>query len=280
MAQVNPLWAFGSALAYVGLVILVDSLRFDAAGRMVLAPRQPFARWAQVVAVSRAFLYALPASAGADGAIWFKLRRHGWSHASCVQVLLMTRLLGVGVWSLAAAFSLFACPSTADMLVRAPAWLRQPLTWALIGLVVLGLAGAAPKLLSKFKQQGLDSFSRKHLLVGVGLAILSALVNAGGVLAAARAMHISMTLGLALGFMAFFNFAMILPISLGGFGLQEALLLTLGTGLGCSAPDLLACSAIVHLQRLLLALVGGVVLLMERGRPQSSAVQGTGFSHT
>ena len=35
-----------------------------------------------------------------------------------------------------------------------------------------------------------------------------------------------------LGLMAFFNFAMILPVSLGGFGLQEALVLLLGLPLG------------------------------------------------
>jgi hypothetical protein len=59
-----------------------------------------------------------------------------------------------------------------------------------------------------------------------------------------------------MGLLAFFNFAMVLPISLGGFGLQEALVLGLGLPLGYPAPALLAFSILLHCQRLVLSLTG------------------------
>ena len=64
---------------------------------------------------------------------------------------------------------------------------------------------------------------------------------------------------------------MVLPISLGGFGLQEALVLRLGLPLGFSASHLLVFSALLHLQRVMLALVGGLIFL--KGEPADVAIR-------
>lgn len=272
MARVDLGWALGSVVAYTVLVAVVESLRFALAARMIQAPQPGFASWVRTTLESRAFMYALPASAGSDGVVWLRLRGLGWSHSSCAYVLLFTRVLGVGVWALAGAASLSLSPPMSTLLLRAPPLLRDPMGWAGAGLLAIGAVLLTPILLPRFRQLDHAPNGLPRFLAALSLAVVSAAVNAAGVMAAAKAAHAPLSFDQALGLMAFFNFAMILPISLGGFGLQEALFLMFGSLAGFSAPAMFVCSALVHCQRLGLAATGVFAFLM--GRTPAAAPEG------
>ena len=96
--------------------------------------------------------------------------------------------------------------------------------------------------------------------------------TAGCVMMGARSAGLPFDLLTCLGLLAWFNFAMALPISLGGLGLQEALVLRLGLPLGIPAASLLAFSALLHLMRAALAVTGGIVSAASRNREARPAL--------
>jgi uncharacterized membrane protein YbhN (UPF0104 family) len=247
--------AAGSVALFVLGNLVVESLRLLAAGRLLQEHQPRFTQWLTLFAESRPFYYLLPAAAGAEGMVWIRLRQFQWSHASCGFVVFITRLVGVATWALAAALAM-GNPSSAALLARAPAFMRSPGLWSAMGALVLLATVLVPGWMSRWKQLPVRDRRAKAMAAVVLLSLTSATVNVLAVHAGALAAHTSLGLTGTAGLLAFFNFAMILPISLGGFGLQEALVLGLGLPLGYTAPALLAFSIVMHFQRLTLSLTG------------------------
>lgn len=261
MLRVDLSWALPSLLLYPALIIPVEAARYWLAGKL-LKERQPtLGRWIQLYGESRPFFYLLPAAVGAEGLVWLRLRGHDWRHVSCGFVLFLTRLAGAGVWALLAGFALHRSDPSARILARTPAFLQGPLPWVLLGIIVLAGTVLAPKLSARFRRLPMAPGGAVAMMGLLLLAFISALVSGLSVQAAGQAARIPIPLLTALGFLAFFNFAMVLPISLGGFGLQEALILLLGLSQGWPVPALLTFSAVIHMQRLGLAAVGLAVFL-------------------
>jgi uncharacterized membrane protein YbhN (UPF0104 family) len=249
-----PLAASSVALFVLGN-LLIEPLRLLAAGRL-LRERQPrFTQWLNLYAESRPFYYVLPAAAGAEGMVWLRLRQFQWGHASCGFVVFITRLVGVSTWALAAALAV-GSPGSAALLAQAPAFMRSPSLWGTMGALVLVASILAPGWMRRWKHLPVRDQRAKAMTAVVLLSPASAMVNVLAVHAGALAAHTSLGLVETAGLLGFFNFAMILPVSLGGFGLQEALVLGLGLPLGYPAPALLAFSIVMHFQRLALSITG------------------------
>lgn len=266
LLRVDRSWALPSIILYPALIIPVEAARYCLAGRL-LQERQPtLGRWIQLYGESRPFFYLLPAAVGAEGLVWLRLRDLQWRHASCGFVLLLTRLAGVGVWALLAGLALHGRDPSAHLLARAPGFLQRPLPWLLLGLAVMAGTALAPALSARFRRVPAAPGGTLAMLGLLFLALVSALVSGLSAQAASQAARTPIPLLTALGFLAFFNFAMVLPISLGGFGLQEALILAMGLPMGWPAPALLAFSAVIHMQRLGLAAVGLAMFLGGPGR--------------
>lgn len=254
--QVEPRLALGSVLLYALGAASIESARLAFSGRLVAEPRVGYGGWLRLFMVSRPFFYFLPASAGAEGRVWLGLRRRHWRHGSCGFALLLNRSIGVGGWALAAAFALSYPGGTGLMLRQAPTWLRSPWPWGIGGGCVLAACLLAPSIHGLLRALPSPPGQGRSLL-GLALTTLaSILVTALAALMAAAAAGTPLTLDQALGLIAIFNFAMVLPISLGGFGLQEALVLSLGLGLGYPPAALIAFSTLLHAQRLVLSLAG------------------------
>ncbi len=265
--------AFASTGLYALAVIPIEAARFCFAGKLLREDQPPFRRWVRIYGESRPFFFLLPASVGAEGLVWVRLRQYHWRHGSCGFVVLLTRLVGVGVWALVAALALRFPDGAGRILDQAPALLRRPSPWAGLGLLMLGGALLAPAALRRFKGLAVGPRRAGPLAGMLAFSAASALITGLSVQAAGLAAHTPISLPAALGFMAFFNFAMVLPVSLGGSGLQEALILGLGLPMGYPAPALVAFSAVIHLQRLGLAMVGLAMFLLDRAEdPPSHAL--------
>ena len=265
-------WAIGAVLLYVPLCVLAESARLWAAGRRVAAPSLDIREWASAFLASRPWFYLLPASAGADGMIWYRLRRRGWSHGGCGYAVLAVRFWGLALWAIVAGLTLLAAPEIRNILSGTPGWLSSPWLWFGGGCLALLACVLAPHWLARKEHVDLKDAGPMDPLLNLGLAFLSASITAGCVWMAARAAGLPFSLPACFGLLAWLNFAMALPISLGGLGLQEALVLRLGLPLGLPAATLLAFSGIVHLMRILLAITGGLSGLASSHRPTSGPV--------
>ena len=264
----DPWLAAGSVALFLAAIIPLETSRFLGAGRL-LGERQPgYARWLRIYLQGRPFFYLLPAAVGSEGIVWIRLRKFHWRHASCGFTVLLTRLFGVGAWALAAGVSLAAPGGAAAILRGLPSWMGHPWPWLGLGLLVLGMSILAPWFMSRFR--GLPMAAGR----GRTLAFVACCTGASLVLStlaaglAASAAGTPFSFAAVAGLLALFNFAMVLPISLGGFGVQEALVLRLGLPMGYAASHLLIFSAILHFQRIMLAVAGGLVFL--KGDPDQA----------
>ena len=251
-------WAVGAVAIYVPLCVLAESARLWAAGSRVAAPPLGIREWASAFLASRPWFYLLPASAGADGMIWYRLRRRGWSHGGCGYAVLAVRFWGLGLWAVVAGLTLIAAPETRGLLSGTPGWLSSPRLWLGGGAAALAACVLAPHWLAHKEHVDLKAVGPADPLLNLGLALISASITAACVWMAARATGLPFSLPACFGLLAWLNFAMALPISLGGLGLQEALVLRLGLPMGLPAATLLAFSGIVHLMRITLAAAGGL----------------------
>lgn len=261
--QVHPSWALGSVLAYLPLCILAESARLWAAGRRVAAPALPIQDWSAAFLESRPWFYLLPAAAGADAVIWYHLRKRGWHHGGCGFTVLSVRLWGLALWALVAGLTLSVVPVTRNILLGIPNWMTSGPAWLGGGCAAVVVCVIAPHWLARKEHIDLQRLAPSDPVLHLTLAFLSALVTGVCVWMAAKAAGLPFSLPTCLGLLAWLNFAMALPISLGGLGLQEALVLRLGLPMGLPAASLLAFSAIIHLMRILLALAGGLAILLD-----------------
>ena len=264
--RIHTGWAAGAVLAYLPFCVLAESTRLWAAGRRIAAPPLRIREWAAAFLESRPWFYLLPAATGADAVVWYHLRKRGWSHGGCGFTVLSVRLWGLALWALVAGFTLFTVPETRSILAGMPGWIAAPYLWAAGGCAAVIACTIAPHWLARKEHVDLGRIPHSDPLLHLGLAALSALVTGSCVWMAARATGLPFSLPACLGLLAWLNFAMALPISLGGLGLQEALVLRLGLPLGLPAATLLAFSGIVHLMRALLALGGGLAAVLDSQR--------------
>lgn len=264
-------WALGAVLLYVPLCVFAESARLWAAGRRIAAPPLNIGEWAVAFLVSRPWFYLLPASAGADGMIWYRLRQRGWSHGGCGYTVLAVRFWGLSLWALVAGLTLTMAPETRSLFSGTPGWLSSPFLWLGGGSLALIACVVAPHWLARKEHVDLKDADKMDPLLNLGLALFSASITAGCVWMAAKATGLPFSLPTCFGLLAWLNFAMALPISLGGLGLQEALVLRLGLPLGFPAATLLAFSGIVHLMRAILALAGGLAAFGGKARPTADS---------
>jgi uncharacterized membrane protein YbhN (UPF0104 family) len=269
--RIHTAWALGAVAVYVPLCVLAESARLWAAGKRVAAPALSLREWMVAFLASRPWFYLLPASAGADGMIWYRLRRRGWSHGGCGYAVLAVRFWGLAVWAIVAGCALRLAPQTRGILMGAPAWTASPWLWLAGGFLALAGCIAAPHWLARKEHVDLNPAAPMEPLADFGLTLLSAAVTAGCVWMAAKAGSLPFGLWSCFGLLAWLNFAMALPLSLGGLGLQEALVLRLGLPLGLGPAPLLAFSGIVHLMRAAMALAGGLTALGSEARSLNGA---------
>lgn len=257
-------WAIAAVLAYLPLSVGAESVRLWAAGRRVASPYLHLYEWSAAFLESRPWFYLLPASAGADAVIWYRLRKCGWSHGECGFTVISVRLWGLALWALIAGLTLALVPESRTILSGIPRWGSSWPLWLGGGCLALITCVIAPHWLAQKQHIGLRNLPFTDPLVHLLLAIISAFVTGGCVWMAAWAAGLPFSLPACLGLLAWLNFAMALPISLGGLGLQEALVLRLGLPMGLPAATLLAFSAIVHLMRATLALAGGLAIFLNK----------------
>jgi uncharacterized membrane protein YbhN (UPF0104 family) len=265
MTRVDPGLTVLSVLVFLAGTTILESLRLAAAGSLLRERPPSFPAWLRLYLESRPFFYLLPGAVAAEGMVWMRLRQFQWRHVSCGFAVLSTRIWGVAVWGIAAAFALARPNGTSAMLAQAPAWMRNPWVWlAGAGFTVIA-AALAPWAMGRWKGLPVVEHTGLPLLWMALSSAGSAGVITIAVLLASRAAGTPLPFHAALGLMAIFNFAMVLPISLGGLGLQEALAALLGPVFGYSLPAMIAFSALMHLQRVVLSLAGLGIFLA--GRP-------------
>lgn len=235
-------------------MMTVEAGRLWSTGRMLKEQQPGFGAWVQMFIETRPFLYLLPASLGTEGMLWVRLRRSAWTHVSCGFVLFLTRMVGMGMWACAAGWAL-SSPSG----IRLPMTIQgfqSPTIWWIGGITALVASAFIPLLLERYKGLALRDGAFLAFATLQVFSLASLLLNTGMVYWAGRAAHLPITPLSTLGLLALLNFAMVLPISIGGFGLQETLLLAVGLPLGFAVPALLAFSTLIHAQRLGLILAG------------------------
>jgi len=261
LGRADPFWcALSVGVALVG-VALFETLRLRAAGLLLTETQPRFLPWLGLFFESRAFLYLLPSGLGQEGYLWWKLRKRGWNHSSCVFLVLVVRITGLAFWVLAMAWALRAPAFLAASRNLLPGPLAYPLAWALLGAALLLASWALSSILvrlGRLQKPGTSWAPWAGLLPATGGNLLTCALAFH---LAARAFGLSFSLGQAAGTLTLIFLGMVLPISLAGLGLQEALLLMVGRGLGMAAGPLLGLSCLLHLQRLVPALVGLLVML-------------------
>lgn len=270
-AHLHPNWAITAVLAYLPLCVSAESLRLWASGRRVASPPLHIREWCSAYLESRPWFYLLPAAAGADGVIWYHLRSRGWQHGGCGYTVISVRLWGLAFWALVAGLTLRSVPEIYNILTGIPGWLTSWPLWFFGGCAALALCTATPHWLAHKAHINLQRIPPTDPALHLLLALNSALVTGMCVWMGAKAAGLPFSLPVCLGLLAWLNFAMALPISLGGLGLQEALVLRLGMPMGLPAASLLAFSAIIHLMRIVLALGGGLAILLSASRATSDS---------
>jgi len=252
--QIDSLQAFASILCYIVLMMAVEAGRLWSAGRMLKEHQPGFFSWVRMFSETRPFLYLLPASVGTEGMLWVRLRQSAWNHISCGFVLFLTRMVGMGMWACAAGCALSGATGIGTALPAS--MFRSPMIWWIGGITTLVASAFLPLLLEHYRGLVLRDGAMGAFLTLQVLSLGSLVLNTGLVFWAGRAAHIPISPLTALGLLALLNFAMVLPISIGGFGLQETLVIAVGVPLGFAVPALLAFSTLIHAQRLGLILTG------------------------
>jgi uncharacterized membrane protein YbhN (UPF0104 family) len=261
-------WAGLSVAVIILGLAPVEAARLRCAGALLAEDQPGFARWFEIFLSSRPFFYILPAAVGAEAMVWARLRQFRWDHRSCGFVVLATRIWGMSAWSLAAALALGQFPGFGPILARAPLWAQQSGFWMAAGGTLAAASILLPVFLAGRQGVGFAPRGWKGALAIVAATLTSVLATSLSAQLASWAAGTPFTFIQSMGLLAFFNFSMVLPISLGGLGLQEALILFLGVPMGYRPEALVAFSVLLHLQRLALCGLGlGVFLTVRRNAP-------------
>ena len=118
---------------------------------------------------------------------------------------------------------------------------------------------------------------RHHLptiFAAIGVSAVLQFLFAAYYALASIAMGIPIDLIYFVLFLPLITLVTMLPISLGGLGLREALMVGLFGAVGISQTDVLSVSLTIHLINTLLSLWGGALLVRQSFRPQAEATGG------
>ncbi len=248
------------ATASIGLFVVgslvIESVRLIFAGRLLLEQQPRAIEWLRIFAGSRPFFYLAPGAMASEGMVWLRLRRLQWRHASCGFVVVITRVWGVAAWGCTAGFALSYPKGTVAVLAKLPPWVHVPAVWTVGAFLAALAAASAPVMMRRFGGLRVRSDIVATTLAMALASAFAVLVVGLSVWLAGVAAGTPLPFHSALGLMAIFNFAMIVPLSFGGFGLQEALVLLVGLSYGYPASGLVVFAMVIHLQRLALSLVG------------------------
>jgi len=252
----HPAWVLASLLVFLGGIGLFDAFRLSASGSLVMDPSPPLGRWVLLNLTSRAFLYLLPSGVGQEGYLWLKLRNYGWKHGSCAFVVVLIRTTGLAFWCLALANALRSPAFQQSTLWVLRGNLSRPGAWAGAGALLFSVSLLLPFILGRLGRLEGYSSSVKAWAVLLLSTVGTAFTCAAAFELAGRAFGISFGLAQAAGCTTLLFVGMVLPISLGGIGVQEGILLMVGKGLGMPPGAVLGLSCILHLQRLAMTLLG------------------------
>jgi len=275
-AFLNLDWGLASLsiLLFVPATGLAESARLQWSGAWLALPQPGYRAWLLVYLESRPFFLLLPAAVGSEAIIWLRLRQHGWDNSASGFVILAGRIWGAGVWGLGAAIALASFQGFGMILAASSAVLIRPGFWVGSAGGLLLISASLPGWLARRHGWSIRSDSVR-ILGTLILTVGCAAIAVGTAWIAARAAGLPFTIIQIMGLLAFFNFSMLLPISLGGFGLQEAIILFLGRSLGFAPQPLLAFSALLHIQRLVLSGVGlGCFLRGQRKTAPEGSISG------
>lgn len=207
--------------------------------------------WCTVFLRSRPWAYLLPISVAGEAAMLL----HGkQTSRSAIRTLVSVRLLGLFLWAL-------WCGAASSQAAVFPLLNHLPPPIA-SGEFWMSLGGIGLCCFLIYERAN----KRPFPIVSIALALASTILVALTTKLAAAATGVNLGLLDILGFLALLNFALVLPISLGGIGVQEGILLIMNANAGIPAESLLAFSLLLHLQRIVLASIGILPVFAESKR--------------
>jgi uncharacterized membrane protein YbhN (UPF0104 family) len=271
------LWWFLAAIGLQVVQVTICALRWQAILRAISTPL-PFLRAASLFLIGNFFGQILPGAVGGDAVRIVATRRAGLNLMASINSVMLERAATVYalvlLTTLAEPALLSRLPATAGL------WLFPALTLgATLGLLFLAELDRMPlswrqwKLVRGFVQLAADTracFLRPN--------------NALPILAIALVGHINLAvlmwvLGLGIGAPVGLIDCLVLvppvilvatlPISIAGWGAREVAMITVFGLIGVPAAQATAMSVLFGLSTILIALPGGILLLMERKAVQS-----------
>jgi len=105
----------------------------------------------------------------------------------------------------------------------------------------------------------INAISKKHLLIAFGYSVIAHFVEILAVYALSQALSIDINLGVFLIIVPFVFLSSLLPISLGGMGLMEGILVFLLVKFGVTSSDAVLLAFLFLFNRLFVNMFGGIV---------------------
>lgn len=249
---VSPVLAVFSSLLYLAVLSCMEGWRYWVEARRQGIEAQGLAYWTRAFMRSRPWVFLLPVAIAAEAAMYLGGKSAGCKSRPMIRTLVGVRLLGLLIWVMLCGLSLDS-PAVAALLHTLPVIVSNSSVW--LGFSILGIV----IFLAFERRQG-----RSMPWKSIGLALLSAVLLSGVTELSAVAAGVPLSMMEVIGFLGLLNFALVLPISLGGLGIQEALLLNMCSQTGAQAEQILTLSILLHLQRIFLALIGGFMQISHR----------------
>lgn len=248
----SPALAVFSSLLYLAVLSGMEGWRYWVEARRQGIEAQGLAYWTRAFMRSRPWVFLLPVAIAAEAAMYLGGKNAGCESRPMIRVLVDVRLMGLLIWALLCGLSLNS-PAATTLFQTLPVLVSNASVW--LGFSIVGIV----IFLAFERRQG-----RAMPWKSVGLAFLSALLLSGVTELSAVAAGVPLSMIEVIAFLAILNFALVLPISLGGLGIQEALLFHMCSQTGAHAEQILTLSILLHLQRVLLALIGGFMQISHR----------------
>jgi uncharacterized membrane protein YbhN (UPF0104 family) len=265
-------WFCAAAFALQVVQIAICALRWQAVLRAIRA-RMPFLRAAGLFMIGNFFGQILPGAVGGDAVRVLATRRAGLDFGHAINSVMLERAATVYALVL---LTTLAEPAMLQRLSDAPGlWLFPGLTvGATIGLVLLAELDRLPfswrrwKLVRAFVQLAADTRAC-FLKPGNAVRIL-AIALFGHVNLAILMWVLALGIGAPVGVVDCLVLVppvilvATLPISIAGWGAREVAMITVFGLIGVPAAQATAISVLFGLSTMLIALPGGVLLLLER----------------
>lgn len=241
-------------LVYIPVLVSIEGVRYWTEARRQGIFGISCLNWCLTFLRSRPWAYLLPVSIAGEAAMLLHRKQTSWNIRSAIRALVSVRLLGLFIWAI-------WCGAASNQVAIFPLLNHFPLPIAADKLWV-GLGGIGLSLFVIYERANHRSFPIASIVLAAASTVLVAVTTQ----LAATAAGVSLGWLDILGFLALLNFALVLPVSLGGIGVQEGILLGMGANTGIPAESLLAFSLLLHLQRMVLAAIGSLLLFIESRR--------------